>query len=116
MHSRAEKVYDNIPVIDAKNKRAIVTGNMAVYYVKLGVTPQEKYFFVPSLPYKHFPEPVDSQADSIISGVNDLIVYTGNADGIFSQTGKLDLIHETLNRKYNILTVHNDTKIYEKVK
>ncbi|MBQ7733821.1 MAG: hypothetical protein IJT58_07375 [Synergistaceae bacterium] len=115
-HSRAEKVYDNVPVIDAKNKRVLVTGNMAVYYVKLGVTPQEKYFFVPSLPYKNFPEPVDTQANSIISGVNDIILYTDNADGIFSQTGKLDLIHETLDKKYNILAVHNDTKIYGKVK
>ena len=114
LSSTARKVFDDFPVINTENKRVLVTGNRAAYYVKFGIIPREKYYFLPSLQYDKFPEPVDSQAESILSNVNDMIFYTGGSDARFAQTGRLDLIHETLAKNYDLLMTHNDTKIYGK--
>ena len=52
--------YSNIKTVLAVN-------NNAVIYNSFGVIPQDKYFYLPSISYSKFPEPVDSQAESILS-------------------------------------------------
>lgn len=89
----------------SKNERVLVTGLNAIFYNTLGVIPQEKYFCVPSNKYSDFPDPVDSQIASILSGVNDVIIVVNSPEQkeIYPDTGKSREIQEFLNSRYDLL-------------
>ena len=96
--------------VNFSGKRVLVTGNHARYYILSGVCPNEKYFYVPDINYNIFNEAVDAQVASIMSAVNDVIIYTPDADKIYNNK----LINETLETKYNMKLIHNGAKIYIK--
>ena len=96
------------PFIEHNNKyyseheKVLVTGNSAGFYNRLGVIPHDKYFYVPASNYETFPEPRNSQAESIISGVNDVIIIT-TPENYFQETGKTEKINEVLSKNYELL-------------
>lgn len=100
----AEFVKYNEPYY-SENERLLVAGDMPLFYEKLGVMPQEKYFYIPASEYDVFPDPRDSQVASILSGVNDVIFAVcpeGESD-IYPETGKSREIAEFLEANYDLL-------------
>ena len=89
----------------SENERVLITGIFPRLYNELGVIPQEKYFYIPSNGYEKFPEPRDSQAASILSGLNDVIIIVRRKgeDDIYPETGKSREIREVLERQYDLL-------------
>ena len=89
----------------SEDEKVLVTGNHAVFYNILGVTPHLKYFYIPSNSYDAYPEPVDSQITSILSGENDviIIVYKDGEDEIYPEAGKGPEIKHVLDTSYDIL-------------
>lgn len=57
-----------------KNTKILVTNNNVLFYNKLGVIPSIKYFYTPATSYEVFPDAVDEQTESILSGENDVLV------------------------------------------
>ena len=89
----------------SENEMVLVTGINADIYNRLGLTPQEKYFYTPALSYQAFPDAADAQAASIISGINDVIIipYGNGSDKIYPETGRSEEIKQVLESKYNLL-------------
>ena len=102
------KTVDTAPFVEynrkyySEHEKVLVTGNFAEFYNRLGVIPHEKYFFVPASDYEIFPEPRNSQAQSIISGVNDVIVIT-TPENYFQETGMAEEINDVLSKNYELL-------------
>ncbi len=88
------------------DEKVLCTGAGAELYNRLGVIPSQKYFYIPSNRYENFPDPVDAQAESIISGVNDIIITTPN---VYPETGRTAEINEVLEKNY-ILLYHDERR------
>lgn len=102
--------YSNIKTVLAVN-------NNAVIYNSFGVIPQDKYFYLPSISYSKFPEPVDSQAESILSCRNDIIIvkYKNYKKKQIFQTDKYDdQVKECLNQNYKLAAEKNHMEMYIK--
>lgn len=56
------------------NTKILVTNNNVLFYNKLGVIPSIKYFYTPATSYEVFPDAIDEQKKSILSGENDVLV------------------------------------------
>lgn len=89
----------------SENERLLVTRNGARFYNELGVIPSEKYFYIPAVSYEIFPDPIDSHINSIISGVNDVIIvsYQKGSKDIYPQAGRDEEIKDVLERLYDLL-------------
>ncbi len=89
----------------SENEKVLATGINVRLYNILGVTPHMKYFYVPASDYEVFPEPVDSQVASIISGENDVIFikYVDDTRTVYPESGKAQEIMATLAAKYDLL-------------
>ena len=87
----------------SENERVLVTHNQSMFYNAFGVMPQEKYFYIPGTHYDVFPEPRDSQAASIISGVNDVVIVAYDKGEIYPEAGRSGEIRDTLEKQYDLL-------------
>lgn len=87
----------------SENEKVLVTGNVVEFYNRLGIIPHKKYFYIPAGGYEKFPDPADSQVDSIISGENDVII----ANTYFAQSGRAGEIKEAL-AKFYVLLYHDE--------
>ena len=100
------------------NKKAVLAvNNNAVIYNSFGVIPQEKYFYIPSISYSKFPEPIDSQAESILSGRNDIVVikYRDYKKKKIFQTSKYDTQIKTyLKKNYTLVDENKYMEMYIK--
>ena len=98
-------------------KNVLAVNNNATIYNKFDVLPQEKYFYIPAVRYKKFPEPIDSQAASILSGKNDVVilVYDNYKKKRIFQTTKYDKqIIEYLAEEYTMVCEKNHIQMYVK--
>ena len=97
----------------SEDERVLVSRNYAAMYVVLGVTPREKYFYVPATEYEAFPDPIDSQVSSILSGVNDVIVikYKDDERDIYPESGRRGEIKAFLEENYNLLCYDEREKL-----
>ena len=88
----------------SEDEKILVTGiHYAKIYSILNVIPHEKYFYIPAGRYEDFPDALDSQAASIISGINDVIIITQADREIYPETGRSKEIKQVLESKYNLL-------------
>ena len=98
-------------------KNVLAVNNNATIYNKFDVLPQEKYFYIPAVSYKKFPEPIDSQAASILSGKNDVVILVCDnykKKRIF-QTSRYDKqIIEYLAEEYTMVCEKNHIQMYVK--
>ena len=91
------------------------TGNNADIYIKLGVLPKEKYFYVPSISYELFPDAIDSQVSSIINSNIDILVINGNNSHSIYEIDEIDsLLWSTLSSSYHIIYNDENTLVYQK--
>ena len=98
-------------------KNVLAVNNNATIYNKFDVLPQEKYFYIPAVSYKKFPEPIDSQAASILSGKNDVVilVYDNYKKKRIFQTSRYDKqIIEYLEEEYTMVCEKNHIQMYVK--
>lgn len=98
-------------------KNVLAVNNNATIYNKFDVLPQEKYFYIPAVSYKKFPEPIDSQAASILSGKNDVVilVYDNYKKKRIFQTSRYDKqIIEYLAEEYTMVCEKNHIQMYVK--
>lgn len=104
----------------SENEKVLITGtHYAKFYNLFGVIPHEKYFYIPASRYEIFTEPVDSQIDSIVSGINDVIIVTYDSKGtIYPESGRTDEINHALNSMYDLLHYdsHNNIAMYGRKK
>ena len=100
------------------NKKAVLAvNNNAVIYNSFGVIPQEKYFYIPSISYSKFPEPIDSQEESILSGRNDIVVikYRDYKKKKIFQTSKYDTqVKNYLKKNYTLVDENKYMEMYIK--
>ncbi|MBQ7577182.1 MAG: hypothetical protein IJT21_02825 [Synergistaceae bacterium] len=97
---------------DVSNEKVIsISGGS---YIAIGVIPHQKYYYTPANPYEAFPDAVDAQAKSILSGENDVIFWGKYTESIFAPTGKLDEIKNVLATSYDIIL--EGSQIYGKKK
>lgn len=94
----------------SENEKVLITGtHYAKFYNLFGVIPHEKYFYIPATKYEIFTDPIDSHIDSIVSGINDVIIVTYNSKGtIYPEAGRTDEINHALNSMYDLL--HYDSQ------
>ena len=98
-------------------KNVLAVNNNATIYNKFDVLPQEKYFYIPAIRYDKFPEPIDSQAASVLSGKNDVVilVYHNYKKKRIFQTPKYDKqITEYLAEKYTMVCEKDHIQMYIK--
>lgn len=98
-------------------KNVLAVNNNATIYNKFDVLPQEKYFYIPAIGYDEFSEPVDSQAASVLSGKNDVVilVYNNYKKKRIFQTSRYDKqIIEYLAEEYIMVCEKNHIQMYVK--
>ena len=86
-------LYAQLP--DENNDKVIVTNNNAIVYNKMNVIPDVKYFYLPAISYEKFPDAVNCQVNSILSGENDVVV----------------LFYDNYNEKIIFKQIHNNKEI-----
>lgn len=60
--------------ISADATTMLVTNNNSLYYNKMGIVPQTKYFYTPAIAYEIFPDAIDRQADCLINTQNEILI------------------------------------------
>ena len=104
-----------VSVDNIETASVLSTGNNADIYVKLGVLPKEKYFYVPSISYELFPDAIDSQVSSIINSSIDILVINGNNSHSIYEIDEIDsLLWSTLSSSYHIIYNDENTLVYQK--
>ena len=96
------------------DEKVLVTKiHYAKLYNYLAATPHEKYFYTPAIPYSVFPDPVNAQAESIISGTNDvvIVVYDNDSREIYSETDRSSEIKHVLETQYDLLYYAEENNI-----
>lgn len=56
------------------NPDLLVTGNVVGFYHAVDIIPENQYFYIPSIIYEIWGEPVDAQAASILNGDTEFVV------------------------------------------
>lgn len=87
------------------DEKILVIGFAPAFYLNMDVTPSEKYFYIPSIPYNIFPDAIDAQINSILSCKNDVIIMTYKDDTktIFPEANREEEIRNALNAHYELL-------------
>lgn len=101
----------------SNRKTVLAVNNNAAIYNSFGVIPQEKYFYIPSISYSKFPEPTDSQVESILSGRNDIVVikYRDYKKKKIFQMSKYDTQVKTyLKQNYTLVDENKYMEMYIK--
>ena len=94
----------------SEHEKVLVTGiHYARVYNLLGVTPHLKYFYAPATDYDIFPDALDAQAESILSGENDVIIIEYE-DGISPKVRRPQEIARMLEEEYIFLWYDRDNK------
>lgn len=104
-----------VSVDNIETASVLSTGNNADIYVKLGVLPKEKYFYVPSISYELFPDAIDSQVSSIINSSIDILVINGNNSHSIYEIDEIDsLLWSAISSSYHIIYNDENTLVYQK--
>lgn len=88
-----------------KDDKVIINNNNALFYLETDYTPHLKHFYIPLIEYKDYPDAIDEQAQSILSGENKVVVihyFNYDKKQIF-RTNKYDTeILEYLKKNYRL--------------
>ena len=57
-------------------KTVLTVNNKSMFYNKFNVIPEDKFFYIPAISYQTFPDAVNAQVQSILSGKNDIIILS----------------------------------------
>ncbi len=68
----ASKLETDYPEV----RNILAANSSAWYYARLYVVPEERYFYLPSVDYKVFPDAVDAQADDVKQGSAEAVILT----------------------------------------
>ena len=95
----------------SEHEKVIVTGiHHAKLYNMLGVTPHIKYFYIPSNEYEVFPDARDAQAESILSGENDVIIID-HPDGTYPNVRRPQEVARVLEEQYTLLWHDQESRL-----
>lgn len=89
----AENCAELIKESGVENPSLLATGNVVGFYHASGIIPANRFFYIPSIPYKTWADPINEQTASIISGEPDFVIieYYGEAsDGMIFQIEEID--------------------------
>lgn len=96
-------------------KSMLAVNNNSLFYIVFDNVPELKYFYTPQIPYEDFPDAIDSQINSILSGENDILVINyadSTAKTIFDANIDNDKIMQYLDQKYDIALEKNGMCMY----
>ncbi|MBS5123073.1 MAG: hypothetical protein KHZ06_09355 [Blautia sp.] len=88
-----------------------------MFYNKFNVIPEDKFFYIPAISYQTFPDAVNAQVQSILSGKNDIIILSyQNAEKrqIFPYGIKNREILQYLSDHYQMIYEQNHIQMYIK--
>ena len=103
----------------SKQEKVLITGlASARLYNLMGVTPQTKYFYTSATSYELFPDAMDAQAESILSGENDVIVLKYNRNGPvhYPEIKRPEEVEQVLEEQYRLLHYDESLKLAMYVK
>lgn len=98
--------------------RVTVLGNNVMFYNKMDIYPTCKYFYIPSISYDKYPNAIDSQVESILSGENDIIItnFASEANRKIYGIQEFDNnVNIALNADYKIIYETNGFQMWRKV-
>lgn len=98
-------------------KTVLTVNNKSMFYNKFNVIPEDKFFYIPAISYQTFPDAVNAQAKSILSGKNDIIILSyQNAEKkqIFPFGVKNREILHYLSENYQMVYEQNQIQMYIK--
>ncbi|MDO4272436.1 MAG: hypothetical protein Q4D16_02100 [Eubacteriales bacterium] len=98
-------------------KTMLVVNNKSMFYNKFNLIPEERYFYIPAIDYRIFPDAVDAQAESMLSGDNDILIisYRNYAKRWILPYGiKNKEILRCLEQKYQMVYEQNHIEMYVK--
>lgn len=108
------KLYYN----DYSDKKTMLTvNNKCIFYNKFNLIPEEKFFYIPAINYHTFPNAIDAQAASVLSGKNDIIILSYrnyNKRQIFPYGIKNNEILQYLSEHYQMVSEQNHIQMYIK--
>ena len=94
------------------DEKVLITGFNHEFYNYMNLIPSEKYFYIPAISYKLFPDAVDAQINSILSCKNDVIIIRFQDDAkIFPEANRDSEIKEVLNNYYDLLFSDEQNKV-----
>ena len=97
------------------SKKVLVVNNNVLFYNVLNVMPSIKYFYTPAISYEEFPNAVDAQADSIMSGKNDILIINYHDPVrkiIFNDKIDNEQLLNCLSTQYNLVYEKNGMEMY----
>lgn len=98
-------------------KTMLTVNNKCMFYNKFNLIPEDKFFYIPAINYQVFPDAVNAQADSILSGKNDIIILSYrdyNQRQIFPYGIKNQEILQYLSDHYQMVSEQNHIQMYIK--
>ena len=98
-------------------KTVLTVNNKSMFYNKFNVIPEDKFFYIPAISYQTFPDAVNAQVQSILSGKNDIIILSyQNAEKkqIFPYGIKNREILQYLSDHYQMIYEQNHIQMYIK--
>ena len=84
-----------------KDSVVLVTNNNCIFYNRMHAFPNTKFFYLPSISYELFPDAIDGQTQSILSGENDVVIIDYRNKQVFGQ-GEDDRILSYLSETYQL--------------
>lgn len=101
----------------ADRKTMLTVNNKSVFYNKLNIMPENKFFYIPSVDFRVFPDAVNAQAESLLSGENDILIISYRDYGkkqIFPYGVKNKEILRYLEKNYEMVYEQDQIQMYVK--
>lgn len=118
---KLSQTADNMAEIYHKHysdrKTVLTVNNKSMFYNKFNVIPEDKFFYIPAINYQTFPDAVNAQAESVLSGKNDIIILSYQNAGkkqVFPFGVKNREILQYLSDHYQMIYEQNHIQMYIK--
>lgn len=98
-------------------KKMLAVNNKSMFYNKFGLVPENQFFYLPAADSEIFPDGVNSQAESVLSGENDILIISYRDYGkkqIFPGGIKNKEILRYLEKDYDMVCEKNQIQMYVK--
>ena len=73
-YSSRELILEKIEKDYPDETNLLVANGSAWYYARLGLVPEEKFFYLPTVRYSVFPDAIDAQAEAVRDGRPDILI------------------------------------------
>ena len=104
------RFYEELSSRYNENMTVLSTGNRAMFFNKLNIIPEKRYFYIPGISYSKYPFAIDMQAESILHNENDIIIVNYNIE---IKNGSKLIFHSYYNYPHNDELMSHLTQNYE---